>query len=145
MSGVNLTFSVRGAGDADLAGSLVRANERVAQAGLAAARASLAPHTKTGETMRSLNARIMGPDGVEFYDRAPQALFLEEGTRPHEIVPRRARALRWYGPDGAPIFARRVSHPGTAATYWLSRALEAEADTFERIYAGEVEGEWSRG
>ncbi|MCL6437218.1 MAG: hypothetical protein K6T51_01295 [Rubrobacteraceae bacterium] len=95
--------------------------------------------------MRELRSRVDGPYGVEFYDRAPQALFLEEGTRPHEILPRRARALRWYGPDGAPIFARRVSHPGTHATRWLSRALYSSADTFELIYAEEVEGEWSHG
>lgn len=38
---------------------------------------------------------------------------LEDGTPPHIIRPKNKKALRWTGPGGKPIFAKRVNHPGT--------------------------------
>jgi len=34
-------------------------------------------------------------------------------TPPHVIEPVNAKALRWFGPGGGAIFAKRVNHPGS--------------------------------
>lgn len=47
------------------------------------------------------------------------------GTPPHVIVPRRRRALRFVSRGGRVVFARRVTHPGSAGSYFLTRALRA--------------------
>ena len=44
--------------------------------------------------------------------RAYYAPYVEYGTRPHVIYPRRARALR-FEVRGKTVFARYVRHPGT--------------------------------
>ena len=36
------------------------------------------------------------------------------GTRPHIIVPRRARVLHWIDDAGRDVFSMRVRHPGTS-------------------------------
>jgi len=54
---------------------------------------------------------------------APYAAAVEFGSRPHVIMPRRARALRFYI-GGREVFARYVRHPGTRATYVVRRSLE---------------------
>lgn len=46
-----------------------------------------------------------------------------EGTRPHVIRPRNAKALRWVAANGDIIFARSVRHPGTRANRYLSDSL----------------------
>lgn len=65
----------------------------------------------------------------------PQALFVEEGTVPHDIVPKTAKALRFYsvriaGAQGKPpataLFFKRVHHPGTKAQHILVKSV-AEA------------------
>lgn len=44
---------------------------------------------------------------------ATYAPFLEYGTRPHRIVARRGKALRFLDRTGTLRFARSVNHPGT--------------------------------
>ncbi|MEV4287354.1 hypothetical protein AB0K40_17760 [Nonomuraea bangladeshensis] len=57
-------------------------------------------------------------------DNAPYGLFMEVGTRPHIIRPRRPDGwLRWIGDDGRVHFARIVHHPGTRPYAYLRRAL----------------------
>lgn len=50
------------------------------------------------------------------------ALFHHEGTRPHVIRPRRAKALRFVS-GGQVIFASKVNHPGTKPNRFLTTAL----------------------
>jgi hypothetical protein len=50
-----------------------------------------------------------------------QAATTDSGARPHVIVPRRARALR-FTVGGRTVFARRADHPGNRPTRWFSRA-----------------------
>ncbi|MDO4610968.1 hypothetical protein [Corynebacterium sp.] len=53
--------------------------------------------------------------------RAEYAEAVHEGTRPHVIRPRRARALAWQGPSGM-VFARSVRYPGSRPRPWLLNA-----------------------
>lgn len=142
--GVSISLSVRGSvpriNEAEI---LAKGHARVSRLGIAAGRRNIAKHTRTGETARNLRSRTL-PDGVEFYDNAPQAAFLEYGTRPHRITAKNARALRWMGPSG-PIFAKSVNHPGTRARPWLAPAIEDDAETLIGVYGNLVEGQFSRG
>lgn len=57
-------------------------------------------------------------------DNAPYGLFMEVGTRPHIIVPRRPGGwLRWRTKTGERRRARLVHHPGTRPYAYLRRAL----------------------
>ena len=50
------------------------------------------------------------------------ASFVHDGTRPHVIRPRNARALRFMV-GGQVVYARVVHHPGTRARPFLDRAV----------------------
>jgi hypothetical protein len=54
---------------------------------------------------------------------ASYSLIVHEGSRPHEILPVRRKALAGWQFEGAPVFARRVHHPGTKARPFLRNAL----------------------
>lgn len=54
------------------------------------------------------------------------APYVNDGTRPHVIRPKRARALRFVV-GGQVVFARVVQHPGTKANPFLTRALREVA------------------
>lgn len=57
-------------------------------------------------------------------DNAPYGLFMEVGTRPHIIRPKRPDGwLRWWDGAGRVHFARVVHHPGTRPYAYLRRAL----------------------
>lgn len=65
-----------------------------------------------------------------FVDYAPH---VEYGTglwgpkaAKYPITPKKPGGwLRWYGPDGRPIFARRVMHPGSPGRYMLHKGGDA--------------------
>ena len=54
--------------------------------------------------------------------------YQDEGTRPHVILPRRARVLR-FEVGGDLVFAHRVNHPGTKA----------------RLFTKQLQKSWQRG
>ncbi|WP_086859899.1 hypothetical protein [Streptomyces milbemycinicus] len=62
-----------------------------------------------------------GLQGVIVCDH-PAVRYVLDGTRPHIIRPRRARALR-FEVDGRVVFSAFVRHPGTRANNFLARAL----------------------
>lgn len=54
------------------------------------------------------------------------AMWEHEGTRPHVILPRNRKVLRFPvgGAGGfSVVFARKVNHPGTKGSFFLARAL----------------------
>ena len=71
-----------------------------------------------GEARRTWTLR---PQFIVFsnVDYAPM---VNDGTRPHVIRPRNARALR-FEVGGRIVYARYVMHPGTRARPFLDRAL----------------------
>jgi hypothetical protein len=78
--------------------------------------------------MSAHNAQLL------YTSSTPYARFVVDGTRPHIIRPRRARALRWEGPGG-PRFARLVHHPGTRANPFPTRALRPMVPLIQRRLA----------
>lgn len=80
---------------------------------------------KAGEFRDSIRAqRSLGGMAarLEFVSGAPHARFVIEGTKPHEIRPRQARALYWVDSGGS-HFARLVHHPGTRPNPFVRRAV----------------------
>lgn len=91
---------------------------------------------RTGALARSIGytTRQTGPNSVSgtVQATAKHAVFVAEGTRPHLIVPRRARFLRFVV-GGRVVYARVVRHPGTRANPFLKRAA-AQADLSTRAH-----------
>lgn len=50
---------------------------------------------------------------------------VERGTKPHEIVPRRASVLRFPSKAGGVVYAHKVNHPGTQPNPFMDRALRS--------------------
>lgn len=74
-----------------------------------------------------------GPQGrVEA--RAPYAKFVEEGTAPHIILPRRRKVLRFVQ-NGAVRFSRGVFHPGTEPRPFMAEARDRATPLLERLIA----------
>jgi len=112
----DLTRAIRGASRAELreAGRQVVNRARV-----------LAP-VDTGRLRASIKAdppRLLTfRPSVTIGSNVEYAEFVNDGTRPHIIRPRRGRALRFVV-GGRVVYARVVHHPGTRAQPFLDRAL----------------------
>jgi hypothetical protein len=58
-------------------------------------------------------------------DGKPYPLYVEYGTRPHVIRPKRPDGtLHWVGNDGMSHFAKQVHHPGTRAQPFMRPSLD---------------------
>lgn len=81
---------------------------------------------RTGNLRSSQAPPILSTPGTRIVaiiqNTASYALMVHNGTRPHEILPRSKRAL-YFQMNGAPVFARRVHHPGTSARPFLRDSL----------------------
>jgi hypothetical protein len=96
-------------------------------------------HTKTDALFQSVYNRAI-PGGREVgHDtrRAPHAVFVLFGTRPHEIRPKGKKALRWPGGGGF-IFAKWVKHPGYEGDQYMHRAVQRALSGMEAIIARHV-------
>lgn len=77
-------------------------------------------HREPGENALGLYVDVVaGLPGITTY-----LGYHHDGTPPHEIRPNRRKVLRfiWHG---RVVYARRVHHPGTRGTHFLTRALDA--------------------
>ena len=73
------------------------------------------------------------PYGFTVLPRASYAGFVDQGTKPHIIEPKTAKVLRWFGPWGNPIFARRVKHPGTTGIFFVRKTVDAVKDRIKDL------------
>lgn len=88
-------------------------------------RARASAGIRTGNLRRSMTTdRKRVKNGLEGRVGSPvkYAKWHHEGTRPHLIRPRRAKALRFMV-GGQIVFASRVRHPGTRPNPYLTRWL----------------------
>lgn len=120
---------------ASLAGTLQgKVLRDVAQAIYDSAEKGADAHTKTGALFQSTYLRKDG-DGYEIgHDarRAPHAVFVHWGTKPHVIRPKDKKVLRWPA-GGAFAFAGEVHHPGYKGDKWLERAAAEAISQFDSI------------
>lgn len=111
-----------------------------------AARASEshAYHTRTGFLEREgVKTRYEdeGYVGVAYLDpRVPYAEAVHNGSRPHEILPKKRQALRWATGEGLGFwFAKRVFHPGYKGDPFLYNALDEMQADIQDIFDYRVE------
>lgn len=98
------------------------------------AQAGAGKHTKTGALFASLFNHAI-PGGRHVYhdpQLAPHAIFVNAGTKPHKIVPKNKKALRWVIGNGF-VFAKSVNHPGYIGDAYMIGALTTALQQFKNI------------
>lgn len=76
---------------------------------------------KTGQLRRSI-VMDYAPISVSIYPTVNYAIGLNFGTKPHTILPRAKKVLRFKS-GGGWVFATRVNHPGTKANPFVERTV----------------------
>lgn len=95
---------------------------------------------RTGNLGRSIGIGRVTATYAETKANAAYAAYVELGTRPHVIVPRTRKALRWPASGnatlsgrvrsgGQAIFAKRVNHPGTRAQPFMVPGAKHAVET----------------
>ena len=85
---------------------------------------------KTGKYVKTINVRRNGQFNFVIYDGWPGGL-LRSGARPHEIWPRRKKALFWMPGLSHPV--AMVNHPGFKARTHVEDGLNAAQGDITRI------------
>jgi hypothetical protein len=98
---------------------------------------------RTGLTAASVNSDAYstpaGAIGV-VGSASPIALFIEEGTKAHEIRAVRAKALAFSLGEGGPmVFAKVVHHPGTKAQHIFANTLDRNEGQIVRHFENAAE------
>ena len=111
----------------------------LAQVAFDTAQQQVDTHTQTGALFDSVRQRKT-EDGSWIVEndlqRAPHAVFVHWGTKPHIIRPRERKALRWTTGSGGKtgyVFAKWVHHPGYAGDPWLVQAADEAVRQFDAI------------
>lgn len=87
-------------------------------------------HRVTGSMERTLT-KVREGQGWFIGHRSPVALFVHWGTKPHLIMPRKKKVLRW-AKGGKFVFAHGVKHPGYKGDPWAVRAAAIVPRTFQQ-------------
>lgn len=125
-----MNVSIRGREAAEglevLAAGFVQAVNLAGRAAVAdttkAARGTTHWKDRSGETRASIVGEWRGVSQGGFVRAGGASLFLENGTRAHEIVAH-GRALRFVV-NGQVFFRKMVRHPGTRGTHFMGEARE---------------------
>src|SRR5262249_14614796 len=109
----------------------------ILQRALAASQAVLAKNTvkgvvpwRTGFLVQSFMAELTS-GMLRWFPTASYAGFVEFGTKPHTILPKRAKALYWPGADH-PV--ARVNHPGTKSNPFMERIIAASQPEIDVLF-----------
>lgn len=94
-------------------------------------RAKVLAPVRTGRLRSSIKAeppRIFSLRGsLTIGSNVEYAGFVNDGTRPHRITPRRSGGVLRFVVGGRVVYARVVNHPGTRARPFLDQALREVA------------------
>jgi len=101
------------------------------------ARAKTTAPRKSGKLADSI-VRTVDSDRAVVSAEAEYSLFVERGTAPHFILPRRGKALMFQS-DGRTLFARRVHHPGTRGTFFMKRTAEESLPELLELLSESIE------
>lgn len=72
-----------------------------------------------------------GPNGGSVVIAKRVYIYQDAGTRPHVILPRRRRYLRFVA-NGRTVFARRVRHPGNAPRFFSRQVASVMRLTYQK-------------
>lgn len=99
--------------------------------------------SRSGLMERSLRATTRFAGGGLVLEISVERPYVEEGSRPHIIRPKRRRFLK-FEVDGKTVFAKQVRHPGIKPRRVLERSFEERATKIvERLEKNMVK-EWER-
>lgn len=98
----------------------MRLLERRAERTAALARVYAAPH---GSISKGITVEQAGPKAFKILSSNEHTLLVHNGSRPHQIFPRRRGGLLRFEIDGRVVYARKVNHPGFRGDPFLTRAL----------------------
>ena len=85
----------------------------------------------------NLDGAIDGAHFGEMRATMEYASFVENGTKPHVILPKRGKWLAWENPQGDWHFARKVNHPGTKPYGYMAQAyLKCERVMIREVHSG---------
>ncbi len=106
---------------------------------------------KTGNLQRSIGPGRLTDDVAEVVAKMPYAAAVEYGSRPHVIVPKRAKVLAWGGSRrlsgrlrsgaSADTFAMRVNHPGNKPKPYL---VPGAKEAIHKAGLDELVNVWNR-
>jgi hypothetical protein len=109
---------------------------------------------RTGNLGRSIHIGRVTPKEAQTIAAASYALYVHEGTRAHDIVPKNRKALRFPADSGSATlagrvrkggkvrFAKRVRHPGTKANPFMLRGAKKAVEGLG--FASYVIERWNR-
>jgi len=91
---------------------------------------------RTGHLQQSIRPDLtkVNEGKAEIVADASYALFVEFGTRPHEIRPKRRSSLRWATDEGV-FFAKLVHHPGSKPYPFFRPAIEEGYEEARKSFA----------
>jgi RNase P/RNase MRP subunit p29 len=81
---------------------------------------------KTQDATKARVVRTSKGNVLRVTNNTKRALWLEEGTQPHWIFPRKKKVLRFKGKSGGWVSTKVVKHPGTKP-YWFIRGAVSNA------------------
>lgn len=82
-----------------------------------------------GNLRQSIRKFPYGSTGFIVRVGAEYGVYVDQGTKPHVIVPRNSRYLVFKGRNGEWVRTRRVNHPGTKPTFFFTNAA-AETERY---------------
>jgi HK97 gp10 family phage protein len=91
----------------------------------------------TGTLRHSLGIRVhtnrveIGPN----LNQAPYAGYVEFGTKPHVIRPKKPGGVLVFTVGGTKVFAKKVNHPGTKPQPYVAPAFQAWVDSLGTMAA----------
>lgn len=96
--------------------------------------------TRTGQLERSIEENVQGATGAVYLNQnvAPYGIYVHAGTRPHVIVPKQKKVLRW--PSGGNfVFSKVVHHPGTKPDEFIYQAMENSKADIQKTFDSQIE------
>lgn len=81
-----------------------------------------------GNLRQSIKYKPYGT-GYVVWVNANYGIYVDQGTKPHVILPKKGRFLTFKGRDGNWVRTTRVNHPGTRATHFFTNAVKS-AETY---------------
>jgi phage gpG-like protein len=89
---------------------------------------------RTGTLRRSIIKRVESPKRGVVGTDVKYAPYVEFGTRPHIIRPKRAKVLAFKDKHGRMIFARQVNHPGSKPYPYMEPAFRENVEPIKDLY-----------
>lgn len=91
---------------------------------------------RTGNLEDSIKAETSGLRGRVYVDmaQAPYGRYVIDGTRPHDIMAKRAKALEF-----GDHFSKKVHHPGTQPDDFMDEAEESVRGQIDAVFSRHVD------